>query len=130
MTKVATLIYIGETMNKLDRNFLKNFSPLLIAAAVMVLMLFSSNVAGAEPKPSQWPMCAACHGQQGQGSIGPMLAGQNAEQIITKLNIYKKGGTIGPQSAMMWGTAKTLSDTDIDMIAKYIESLGLQLASN
>lgn len=117
-------------MNRTDRNFLKNFSPLLIAAAVMVLMLFASDVNGAEPKPGQWPMCAACHGQQGQGGIGPMLAGQNAEQIITKLNVYKKGGSIGPQSAMMWGTAKSLSDTDIDMIAKYIESLGLQLASN
>ena len=68
-----------------------------------------------------WAGCAACHGQNGEGGIGPMLAGQSATDIIGKLNTYKNNGTIGAQSALMWGQAAMLSDSDIDTIGKFIE---------
>lgn len=68
-----------------------------------------------------WAGCAACHGQNGEGGIGPMLAGQSATDIIGKLNTYKNNGTIGAQSALMWGQAAMLSDNDIDTIGKFIE---------
>ena len=68
-----------------------------------------------------WAGCAACHGQNGEGGIGPMLAGQSATDIIGKLNTYKNNGTIGAQSALMWGEAAMLSDSDIDTIGKFIE---------
>lgn len=127
MTEVATLNYIGETMKSTDKNLLVNFSPLLIAAFVMFLMLFASDVKA--DQPAKWVMCSACHGNVAQGGIGPILAGQSATEIITKLNIYKNGGTIGGRSSMMWGTAKQLTDQDIEDIATYIESLQLTLAS-
>lgn len=114
-------------MKNTDKNFLINFSPLLMAAVVMFLMLFASEVKA--DKPPQWALCSACHGQVAQGGIGPILTGQSAEDIITKLNIYKNGGTIGGRSSMMWGTAKQLSDKDIEDIATYIESLSMKLAS-
>ena len=50
-----------------------------------------------------------------------MLAGQSATDIIGKLNTYKNNGTIGAQSALMWGQAAMLSDSDIDTIGKFIE---------
>ena len=68
-----------------------------------------------------WAGCAACHGQSGEGGIGPMLAGQSSDDIINKLTIYKNNGTIGPQSALMWGQAGMLSDQDIKTLGEFIQ---------
>jgi cytochrome c len=67
-----------------------------------------------------WNTCAACHGPQGQGGIGPALAGQSTDDIISKLLKYKAGETVGPQSPLMWGTAKGLTDGQIGTIGVYI----------
>ena len=67
-----------------------------------------------------WQTCAACHGQQGQGGIGPALAGQSTDDIISKLLKYKAGETVGPQSPLMWGTSKGLTDGQIGTIGVYI----------
>ena len=70
---------------------------------------------------SLWAGCAACHGQEGGGGIGPTLAGQSETDIITKLTTYKNGGMIGSQSALMWGQAAMLSENDIKTIGKFIQ---------
>ncbi len=70
---------------------------------------------------SLWAGCAACHGADGGGGIGPMLAGQNAEDIISKLTIYKNRGQIGAQSALMWGQAGMLTEDEISTIGKFIQ---------
>lgn len=67
--------------------------------------------------------CAACHGAQGEGGIGPVLAGQTAEEIVAKLNQYKNGETRGNQSAMMWSQASLLEKSDIENIAIFIQTL-------
>tara|TARA_E500000081_G_scaffold153549_1_gene188145 strand:+ start:7976 stop:8287 length:312 start_codon:yes stop_codon:yes gene_type:complete len=64
--------------------------------------------------------CAACHGPQGQGGIGPKLQGQTADEIISKLLAYKAGEQVGPQSMMMWPTAKQLTEGQIGAIGVYI----------
>jgi len=64
--------------------------------------------------------CAACHGPQGQGGIGPKLQGQTADEIISKLLAYKNKEVVGPQSAMMWPTAGMLTEGEIGMIGVYI----------
>ena len=71
---------------------------------------------------SLWAGCAACHGADGGGGVGPMLAGQSSNDIIEKLTIYKNGGQIGAQSALMWGQAGMLSEADIKTIGEYIEA--------
>ena len=71
---------------------------------------------------SLWAGCAACHGADGGGGIGPMLAGQSSSDIISKLTTYKNNGTIGAQSALMWGQAAMLSEKDINMIGEYIQA--------
>ena len=68
-----------------------------------------------------WAGCAACHGQEGEGGVGPKLAGQTADYIADRLNAYKNREEIGPMSAMMWGQAGMLSDNDIDTIGKFIQ---------
>ena len=64
--------------------------------------------------------CAACHGPQGQGGIGPQLQGQTADEVISKLLAYKNKEVVGPQSAMMWPTAGMLTEGQIGLIGVYI----------
>lgn len=72
---------------------------------------------------AKYGACAACHGNKGQGGIGPMLAGQSAEYISGRLLAYKAGETVGAQSSLMWGQASMLSETDIQDLAEYTASL-------
>jgi cytochrome c553 len=67
--------------------------------------------------------CVACHGGQGEGGIGPQLAGQDSSEIVSKLNSYRAGEERGAQSAMMYPVAKPMSDADIDNLAAYIGTL-------
>jgi cytochrome c553 len=96
----------------------------LIIAMTLVL---SANAAAEDNLDSfkdirqVWNTCAACHGPKGQGGIGPKLQGQSADDIITKLLAYKAGETVGPQSMMMWPTAKSLTDGQIGTIGVYIQ---------
>jgi cytochrome c553 len=69
---------------------------------------------------SLWTGCAACHGADGGGGIGPKLAGQTADYISGRLITYKNNGIVGSQSALMWGQAGMLSDKDIQTIGDLI----------
>ncbi|MEZ5571020.1 MAG: c-type cytochrome [Halioglobus sp.] len=67
--------------------------------------------------------CIACHGANGEGGIGPMLAGQQPSDITSKLTQYRSGETRGGQSALMWSQAAQLDDTTIKNLAAYIQTL-------
>ena len=69
---------------------------------------------------SLWAGCAACHGADGGGGIGPKLAGQSSGDIVSKLTTYKNKGQIGSQSALMWGQAAMLSAKDMETIGAFI----------
>ena len=71
---------------------------------------------------SLWAGCAACHGNDGGGGVGPMLAGQSSNDIIGKLTTYKNGGTVGNQSALMWGQASMLTEEDIETIGEFVQA--------
>jgi cytochrome c553 len=47
--------------------------------------------------------CAACHGLNGEGGVGPKLQGQTKDAIVSMVTQYKNGETRGAQSALMWG---------------------------
>lgn len=68
-----------------------------------------------------WAMCSTCHGLMGQGGIGPMLAGQSADDIISKLLHYKMGHKIGPQSALMIPWAQSLTEAQIQTIGVFVQ---------
>ena len=70
---------------------------------------------------SIWTGCAACHGADGGGGIGPKLAGQTSDYITDRLITYKNNGMVGSQSALMWGQAAMLSDQQINQIGKFIQ---------
>jgi len=64
--------------------------------------------------------CAMCHGQDGEGGIGPKLVGSTS--IVDMLMQYKNGETRGAQSALMWGQAANLSTQDMENLQAYISN--------
>jgi len=70
-----------------------------------------------------YTQCAACHGQAGEGGVGPALAGQTSDMIVEKLTKYKNSEKIGAQSAMMWGQASWMTPQDMRDIGNYVETL-------
>lgn len=71
----------------------------------------------------KYATCIACHGAQGQGGLGPKLAGQKSEVIVKKLTAYKNKQQVGPQSALMWGLSAGLTPADINNLAAYTATL-------
>ncbi len=94
----------------------------LVIASVLFLSL-SAHAQDAKLGQAKYVSCTACHGAQGQGGVGPKLAGQKAEVIEKKLTAYKNKQQVGPQSQLMWGIAGGLSAADIKNIAAYTATL-------
>ena len=74
------------------------------------------------PGEAKYGGCAACHGSNGGGGIGPALAGREADYIVDRLTAYRANEMVGAQSALMWGQAAALSDNDIQDLAEYVTS--------
>ena len=75
------------------------------------------------PGEAKYGACAACHGANGGGGMGPALAGKTTEYISGRLTSYKNGETVGSQSNLMWAQAGMLNKTDISDLAEYISTL-------
>ncbi|WP_238843332.1 c-type cytochrome [Thiomicrorhabdus xiamenensis] len=67
--------------------------------------------------------CVGCHGAQGEGGVGPKLAGQAVDAVVDKLQRYKAGEQIGPLTGMMAPMASGLSDADMQAVAEYVNQL-------
>jgi cytochrome c553 len=94
----------------------------------VVALQVAAAAARAEASPEElgqqaYAGCVACHGANGEGGVGPQLAGQSAADIADKLLRYKAGETVGSQSSLMWSQAAMLSEQDIDNIAAFVETL-------
>ncbi|SOE13326.1 cytochrome c553 [Hoeflea halophila] len=65
--------------------------------------------------------CRACHGNKAQGAASyPKLSHLEPDYIAEKLEIYRSGEKIGPNSILMIQPAKKLSDEDIANISVYV----------
>ncbi len=93
-----------------------------IIAGIIFLSL-SVNAQDVTQGKIKFASCAACHGGQGQGGVGPKLQGQKSEVIVNKLTAYKNKQQVGPQSQLMWGIASGLTPTDIKNVAAYVATL-------
>lgn len=84
-----------------------------------------SLVAGdASAGADRYGTCASCHGAEGQGmGIFPKIAGQTPEYIAGRLQQYRAGEQVGPNSALMMPQASGLSDEAIADLAAYIATL-------
>lgn len=68
--------------------------------------------------------CRACHGPTAKGvSSYPKLRNQTVEYLVDKLERYRKGEKLGPNTPLMAPRAKKLSDEDILNLATFIHAL-------
>ncbi len=74
-----------------------------------------------------WQRCKACHGEKGEKKAldkSAPIAGQDRETTIYQLKEYKNGNlNLYGFGQLMKGQASSLSDKDIEDVAKYIEEL-------
>lgn len=65
--------------------------------------------------------CRACHGNKGQGASSyPKLSDKEPAYLSDKLERYRAGEKIGPNSVLMIQQAKKLSDADIASLSVYV----------
>lgn len=67
--------------------------------------------------------CPACHGPGGTKPIQntyPKLAGQNEGYIVVQLKAFKAQKRRSGQSALMWGMAAQLNESQMKAIATYL----------
>lgn len=66
-------------------------------------------------------VCRACHGPKAQGMASfPKLVGHDADYLASRLQQYRAGEKVGPNSALMMPVAAKLSDDEIANVAAYI----------
>jgi cytochrome c553 len=67
------------------------------------------------------PICAACHGDKGQGvPPNPSLAGKPEAELVKDLKDFKSGARSNPLMSPM---AALLNDQDVENMAAYYSSL-------
>ena len=108
---------------------MKLLASLLMAAALVApaFPAFSADAAApakpdlAKGQASFSTVCVACHGADGNSSIGanPSLAQQTPEYLVKQLQEFKSGKRA---SAIMQGFAGMLSDDDMKNIAWWVAS--------
>ena len=66
--------------------------------------------------------CTNCHGPAGKGIASfPKISGNKISYTTSKLETYRDGIKVGPNSALMIPMAKPLTDQEIANIAAYLK---------
>lgn len=70
--------------------------------------------------------CIACHGPRGTGNDAanfPSISGQNPLYVLNALKAFRSGERVSIQNGMMNGVAASMTDQEIEAIAKYVSAL-------
>jgi len=66
--------------------------------------------------------CINCHGPAGKGAASyPKISGNDPAYVTEKLETYRSGTEIGPNSGLMIMMAKPLTDEEISNLAAYLK---------
>ena len=66
--------------------------------------------------------CINCHGPAGKGAASyPKISGNDIAYTTDKLETYRSGTEIGPNSGLMIMMAKPLTDEEISNLAAYLK---------
>lgn len=69
------------------------------------------------------PMCAACHGDHGQGNGKfPRIAGQHSDYLKKQLLVFQRTD-LRPEGAVMKNIAHDLSPQDVENVAAYLQTV-------
>ena len=77
----------------------------------------AGNLAEFTVSPLYKNRCASCHGNVGEGVIGPKLMGRDKDYILTNLKAFKAGTR---KNYVMYGLLSKMSDSDLESLATEI----------
>lgn len=90
-----------------------------------ISILFSFNLFAVDidaGKARYEKTCINCHGPAGKGAASyPKISGNEISYTTSKLETYRAGIKVGPNSALMIMMAKPLTDDEIANIAAYLK---------
>ncbi|MGA0805307.1 MAG: c-type cytochrome [Pseudohongiellaceae bacterium] len=131
-TVLSTFVYSNleiKARPRVNACFGECYAAEVAANGSMLERLRAQQAAEAAADPAQLggkiytSVCQSCHGDKGQGVVGPAVAGRGRDYLLEALLAYKKGETRGTQSAVMWPQAATMSQADMENVAAFIETL-------
>ena len=88
-----------------------------------VLAENKSSIGNVEAGEERYNMtCINCHGAGGKGVASfPKISGNEISFTTSRLETYREGTKIGPNSSLMIMMAKPLSDEEIANLSAYLE---------
>ena len=81
--------------------------------AITAMLALSTGMMLAEDGATLFKKCAMCHGPNGEGKMGPAIAGKDVTGVLTN------GGKKGPHAGKFAG----LTDDQIAAVATYVKTL-------
>ena len=93
---------------------------LLLLLVILVNPTFAGDPAAGEAKFKS--NCKQCHGPAGMGMASyPKVSGNSVDYTRNRLQTYRAGAEIGPNSALMIMMAKPLTDEEIENLSAYLK---------
>ncbi len=77
----------------------------------------AGNIAAFEVSPLYKKSCASCHGNIGEGIIGPKLLGQSKDKVFQALKNFKTGKR---KNYVMYGLLGSLSEAELEELSSEI----------
>ncbi|PWK62179.1 c-type cytochrome [Roseicyclus mahoneyensis] len=101
--------------------------PRVLAASCVAFLAAVPNASADTPATNAAEVyaasCSACHGRTGRGvSVYPSLQNRSAEYLAEKLEIYRSGEGIGPNSGLMIPNARDLTDAEIAALSEFMST--------
>lgn len=95
----------------------------MVKQLVLLSVIGLSSLMGADGAKLYAAKCAECHGKDGKDTsvAGKAIAGGSG--ALAKLTGYKNGSFGGDQKAIMQGNVATLSDSEMNTVASYVDTL-------
>ena len=84
----------------------------------------AGNLAAFKTSPLYKKSCASCHGNIGEGIIGPKLLGDSKEKLLAALQDFKSGKR---KNYVMYGLLGNMSDEQLEQLATEIATFQQKL---
>ena len=105
--------------------FVVNIKLIIIGLLFSSLLGFSTFALSADKEAGEArynKTCINCHGPAGKGVASyPKISGQEVSYTTSKLETYRNGIKIGPNSSLMIMMARPLTDEEIANLAVYLK---------
>ncbi len=116
----STIISYTALVIKIKESKMKTIQKVLLGLAVV-----GSLTVAAADGAAVYKKCTACHGVTGEKKAlgkSAVIKGWNAEKIVAALKGYQDGSYGGAMKGLMKGQVASLTDTQIEDVAKFIEA--------